>query len=318
MGRSSTTPPRRPDRACAGRSPIAASRRPASSSAPAPRSTRSTDADLWADFAADGRLEPDGSTARPERPSEAIGAAVAATVDARARRASVGPVRARLGPADGRVRGRAVAGGSATPATGAGPALRACDLATHALEQTPAWRAAIEAWQAPDPRRPRPARLVQGGPLQRAVLPRRRRHRSGRPARSDGPEPDRTTTRPVRAARVPRLPVLRHGRRRLLRVVRDPASCSRSSRCAGSATCSRRSRSTTPRSSRSRRPALRAPAQGRRHGAPRRRRAGRRPVLPAQPVPRSRTSATGRTSGPKFVLQVWRDAVAAGAEAAMP
>ena len=53
--------------------------------------------------------------------------------------------------------GRAVAGGSATRATGVAAAVRAWDLATHALEELPDWRHRIEAWQAPylaDPERP--------------------------------------------------------------------------------------------------------------------------------------------------------------------
>ena len=40
-------------------------------------------------------------------------------------------------------------GGSAIRARGAGTGERAFDLAAHALEQTPAWRDAIEAWQRP-------------------------------------------------------------------------------------------------------------------------------------------------------------------------
>ena len=35
---------------------------------------------------------------------------------------------------------------------------RAFEIAVHGLERRAAWRAAIEAWQAPDPRRPRTAR----------------------------------------------------------------------------------------------------------------------------------------------------------------
>ena len=62
--------------------------------------------------------------------------------------------------------------------------LRALDLARHALAEAPAWRAAIEAWQRPildDPERPG---LVSRRAVQRAVLPRRRRHVLGGRARS--------------------------------------------------------------------------------------------------------------------------------------
>ena len=71
------------------------------------------------------------------------------------------------------------------------------------------------------PRRSGAPGMVPGRVVQRAVLPRRRRHvlggrRGRRPAVGAG------RSRPVRARRVPRLPVLRHGRRRLLCLVRDP------------------------------------------------------------------------------------------------
>ena len=136
-----------------------------------------------------------------------------------ARRAPVDPVRDRLGPADGRVRGRPALVealharlGTERPA-GLGPG--------HARPRgAPDWRRRIEAWQAPclaDPERP----LEQDGPVQRAVLPRRRRlvlgARRGRAAGAAG-----RPRGPVRPPRVPRLPVLRHGRCRLLRVVRHP------------------------------------------------------------------------------------------------
>ena len=63
------------------------------------------DTELWADFAADGRLDPSDDQ-RPSDEGEAIGAAVAATVEL-APGNGVAPLRDRLGLSDGRVRGRA-------------------------------------------------------------------------------------------------------------------------------------------------------------------------------------------------------------------
>ena len=162
---------------------------------------------------------------------------------------------------------------------------RAWDLAVHALAEAPAWRAAIERWQAPDPGR---RRRGPPGIARRCSTS----STSWSTAASfweagevGGPEPGRRRPGPVRPARVRRLPVLRHGRRRLLRVVRAAASCSRSWSSAGSATCWPRSRSTTRRSSTIEASGLDGAAQGRRHRPARRRRPGRRPVLPAQLVP---------------------------------
>jgi non-lysosomal glucosylceramidase len=114
-----------------------------------------TDADLWADFAADGRLEPDGSGATPGA-VRASGAAVAATV--------------LLAPGERRSIRFAIAWDLPMVEFGAGrrwwkrytrdwgrSGLRSWDLVTHALEQLPDWRRRIEAWQAPylaDPDRP--------------------------------------------------------------------------------------------------------------------------------------------------------------------
>ena len=149
-----------------------------------------------------GRTSPPtaGSTRRPPavpRPPTAgpAGAAVAATTIARARRAAVGPVRARLGPADRRVRRRAGAGGSATRGLGPDRAAGAGTWRAHALAEAPAWRAAIEALAGADPRRPGSTRLVPGGAVQRAVLPRRRRDvlggRRGRRPRARAGRPGR-------------------------------------------------------------------------------------------------------------------------------
>ncbi len=176
------------------------------------------DTETWIDFASDGRLDA-ASPARADAPTAGpAGAALAATTS--------------LGPGERRSVRFALAWDLPRVEFGAGrqwwkrytrdwgrSGTCAWELATHALRETPAWRRAIEAWQRADPRRPRAAGVVSRGPLQRAVLPRRRRdllggRRGGRsPARSGRP-------RPVRAAGMRRLPVLRHGRRRLLRVVR--------------------------------------------------------------------------------------------------
>ena len=123
------------------------------------------------------------------------------------------------------------AGGSDTRGRGGGPA-RAWDLAVHALAEAPAWRAAIEPWQAPildDAARPAWYRaalfnelyfLVDGGSFWEA-------------GEVGGPEPAPDDPGPIRPARVRRLPVLRHGRRRFLRVVRACCACSRALERAG-------------------------------------------------------------------------------------
>jgi non-lysosomal glucosylceramidase len=115
------------------------------------------DTELWADFAADGRLDdpvPFGRTTGPTtRPA---GAAVAATLS--------------LAPGERRSVRFALTWDLPTVEFGEGrrwwkrytrdwgrTGSRAWDLACHALDQAPAWRHAIEAWQAPvlsDPERP--------------------------------------------------------------------------------------------------------------------------------------------------------------------
>jgi non-lysosomal glucosylceramidase len=113
-----------------------------------------TDTDLWADFAADGRLETDANG--PAAPVGASGAAVAATV--------------LLAPGERRSIRFAIAWDLPMVEFGAGrrwwkrytrdwgrSGSRAWDLAAHALEELPDWRRRIEAWQAPylaDPERP--------------------------------------------------------------------------------------------------------------------------------------------------------------------
>ena len=205
------------------------------------------------------------------------------------------------------------AGGSATRAIGAGPATRAFDLA-HA-------RAGAGAALARGDRG-----LAATGPRRQPSAPTGTRRRSstsstswstaapsGRPARSTDPEPRPRRPGPLRAARVPRLPVLRQRRCRLLRVVRDPAALPR-------ARGARHPR--PPGGDRGRRPGdrhdrgVRASARRARSAAPCR-------TTSAAPTT---TRSTARTAtdyqdvndwkdlGPKFVLQVWRDAVAAGAD----
>ncbi len=122
------------------------------------------DAELWADFASDGRLDPappvraDPPTAGPAGPSLAAptGAAVAATTT--------------LAPGERRSIRFALAWDLPIVEFGAGRQWwkrytrdwgrtggRAWDLARHALDAAPAWRRAIEDWQRPildDPSRP--------------------------------------------------------------------------------------------------------------------------------------------------------------------
>ena len=113
------------------------------------------DRSLWADFAADGRLERDDDR-RPALAGEAIGGAVAATVS--------------LGPGEQRPLRFAVAWDLPVVEFGSGRRWwkrytrdwgrgggSAWELARHALDQAPAWRTAIEEWQRPvlvDPDRP--------------------------------------------------------------------------------------------------------------------------------------------------------------------
>jgi non-lysosomal glucosylceramidase len=126
---------------------IAASRAPGVAVTVRSRFDAAADAELWADFAADGRLEP-ADDRRPSRDGEAIGAAVAATIE--------------LGPGERRSVRFAIAWDMPVVEFGAGrqwwkrytrawgrTGERAFDLAAHALERAPGWREAIEAWQRP-------------------------------------------------------------------------------------------------------------------------------------------------------------------------
>lgn len=114
------------------------------------------DRELWADFADDGRLEAGPATTAAGAAEAVGGAALAATVE--------------LAPGERRSIRFAVAWDLPTVEFGAGRRWwkrytrnwgrtreRAVDLAVHALTEAPAWRRAIEAWQAPylaDPDRP--------------------------------------------------------------------------------------------------------------------------------------------------------------------
>jgi len=115
------------------------------------------DTALWADFAADGALDVDGADdRRPAAAGEALGAAVCARVE--------------LAPGESRRLRFSIAWDLPITEFGGGRRWwkrytrewgrdggQAWDLANHALQSTPAWRAAIEAWQAPildDPERP--------------------------------------------------------------------------------------------------------------------------------------------------------------------
>ncbi len=126
---------------------IAAAREPGVGVTVRSRFDAISDTQTWADFAADGRLEPTDDR-RPSSPGEAIGAAVAATVE--------------LAPGERRSLRFAIAWDLPVVEFGAGrrwwkrytrdwgrTGERAFELAAHALERTPGWRTAIEAWQRP-------------------------------------------------------------------------------------------------------------------------------------------------------------------------
>jgi hypothetical protein len=126
---------------------VATSRAPGVTVTIRDRFDATADEELWADFAADGRLD-SATDPRPSAAGEAIGVAIAATVD--------------LAPGERRSVRFALAWDLPVVEFGAGrrwykrytrdwgrTGERAFDLASHALEQAPAWRAAIEAWQGP-------------------------------------------------------------------------------------------------------------------------------------------------------------------------
>ena len=126
---------------------LAASREPGVTVTVRDRFDAVGDRELWADFAADGRLDPLADP-RPSAADEAIGAAVVATVE--------------LAPGERRSVRFAVAWDLPIVEFGAGrrwwkrytrawgrTGERAFELATHALEAAPGWRDAIEAWQRP-------------------------------------------------------------------------------------------------------------------------------------------------------------------------
>jgi non-lysosomal glucosylceramidase len=126
---------------------IAASRSPEVEITVRSRFDALADTTLWADFAADGRLDPEDDR-RPSAAGEAIGAAVAATVE--------------LAPGERRSIRFAIAWDLPMVEFGGGrrwwkrytrtwgrTGERAADLAAHALDRADAWRSAIEAWQRP-------------------------------------------------------------------------------------------------------------------------------------------------------------------------
>jgi non-lysosomal glucosylceramidase len=126
---------------------LAASRAPGVTVTVRSRFDAQADRDLWADFAADGRLE-SVDDRRPNGAGEAIGAAVAATIE--------------LAPGERRSIRFAVAWDLPVVEFGAGrrwwkrytrdwgrTGERAFDLASHAIAETPRWRDAIGAWQRP-------------------------------------------------------------------------------------------------------------------------------------------------------------------------
>ncbi len=244
-------PPRRhrtgrPDRVCAARSPSPRSPMTAGRSPPAPTSTRSPTASSGTTSRRDGRLEPP-SAAPPVRAAAPTagpaGAAISATTTLAARRAAIGPVRAGLGPADGRVRGRATLVEALHPglgpvrAPGAGPG-------PPRPRRDPGLARRDRGLAAADPRRPGAARLVSRGAVQRAVLPRRRRHVLGGRARSASRSRRATirATSPCSSASTTRSTT----RSTSTSTPRSRCSpCIPSWSCAASATCSRRSPTTT-------------------------------------------------------------------------
>ncbi len=126
---------------------LAASRAPGITTSVRSRFDAWSDTELWADFAADGRLDP-ADDRRPSGTAEAIGAAVAATVE--------------LAPGERRSLRFAIAWDLPVVEFGAGrrwwkrytrrwgrTGQRAFDLAEHALALAPTWRDAVERWQSP-------------------------------------------------------------------------------------------------------------------------------------------------------------------------
>ena len=243
-------------------------------------------ATLWADFAADGRLTggDDAVDRRPALAGESIGGAVSATVtlepgETRTVRFAIAwdlPVTEFGGGRRWWKRLHAGVGPDGRPGAATSRATRWRRRRPGGPRSRRGRRPILDDPDAP--------RLVPGGAVQRALLPRRRRDvlggRRGRRARARPRRPG-----PLRAPRVPRLPVLRHGRRRLLRVVRDASSSSRSSSGAGSATCSRRSPGRTRRPSTIEASGLPGTRKVGVRRAARRRRPGRGPVRPPQPLP---------------------------------
>ena len=248
----------------------------------------------------DGRLEPPSaaSPARADAPTAGpAGAAIARDDDARARRAAVGPVRAGLGPADGRVRGRAALVEALHPrlgpirAAGAGPGparpaprrrpgappSRPGSGPSSTTRSGPAWyRAALfnelyflvdggTFWEAGEVGEPRAAAAT---------------------TRAASPCSSASTTRSTTRSTSTSTPRSRC------------SPCIPSSSCAGIRDLLAAIPVDDPEIVTIEASGLTAAAQGRRDRAPRRRRPGRRPVRPARTGIASRTSTAGRTSAP--------------------
>jgi len=136
-----------PDAPWNGSFAIMAGEKPGVSLSTFDRFTADDGADVWADFAADGRLD-DVSDGRPSRPGEAIGAALAATIE--------------LAPGETRVVSFALAWDLPVVEFGSGTCwykrytrffghsgANAWAIGAEGLAKRAEWSAAIDAWQAP-------------------------------------------------------------------------------------------------------------------------------------------------------------------------
>ena len=208
------------------------------------------------------------------------------------------------------------AGGSGTRATGVGPAAGPGTLPSTPSTETPSWRgghrglAGDRSWTIRTGRRGTGRRSSTSSTSSSTAA------RSGRRVRSAVRSPALTTSGVSRCSSASTTPSTTRSTWTSTRPSRC-SSCSRTWSCAGSATCSRRSRSTTRRSSASQ-------ASGR--DAPRKL-AGTVPHDVGGPGDdpfhrpnwyRFQDVNGWKDLGPKFVLQAWRDAVAAGPDGRGP
>ena len=289
---------------------VAASRAPGVTVTVRDRFDATADKEVWADFASDGRLEPAIRPAperAPERRSGSPSRRPWTWNPASAGRSgsrSPGTSRSSSSGPDG-------AGTSATRAIGAGPARGRSTSPRTRWSEAPRWRAAIEAWQ-------RPVLASPSGP----TGTRRRSSTSstswstaapsGRPARSTEPSRHRTTRA---ASRSSSASTTRSTTASTSTSTHRSRSCgsSPSSSCAASATSWRPIAVDDP-------AIVAIEASG--DGAPRKV-GGTVPHDVGGPDddPFYRPNRyhyqdvnDWKDLGPKFVLQVWRDAVAAGAD----